>query len=275
MPRSRIAPFTAEIIEGIAAVLGDTSRGLTGSEIGQRLAEARVPDIDPTITKWKRLYNALVDRQNRDQVGNCVVAFIVSTMKPVRFRNDPAQFSYLQTGLNEVLIHTGMRLNDKGQVAKIKAGAASTLTEAAARAGTIRTELRRRGTHPEVVRYCTDELLAKNNFHALLEAVKSISDRLRAMTGRAGDGAAIVQATLTPGSGPVVAINDGVSSTDRSEQSGFANIVFGLVGMYRNPTAHDPKILRTVTDDELLEALTTLSMVHRRLDHATVSPTQP
>lgn len=203
MQRSRIAPFKAEIIEGVAAVLGDTSRGLTGSEIGHRLAEARVPDIDATNTKWKRLHNALVARQNRDQVGNCVVAFIVSAMKPVRFRNDPAQFNYLQAGLNEVLIHAGMRINDEGQVAKVKSGAASTLTEAAARAGTIRTELRRRGTHPDVVRYCTDELLAKNNFHALLEATKSISDRLRAMTGLADDGAAIVQATLTPVLGAV------------------------------------------------------------------------
>jgi hypothetical protein len=31
--------------------------------------------------------------------------------------------------------------------------------------------------------------------------------------------------------------------------------------MFRNPTAHDPRITRIVTDDELLELLTTLSMV--------------
>jgi hypothetical protein len=38
--------------------------------------------------------------------------------------------------------------------------------------------------------------------------------------------------------------------------------------MFRNPTAHDPRITRPVTSDELLEILTTISMVHRRLDHA-------
>ena len=42
--------------------------------------------------------------------------------------------------------------------------------------------------------------------------------------------------------------------------------------MFRNPTAHDPRIARTVTSDELLEILTTISMIHRRLDHATVHP---
>jgi hypothetical protein len=41
--------------------------------------------------------------------------------------------------------------------------------------------------------------------------------------------------------------------------------------MYRTPVAHHPRLTRTVTDDELLECLTTLSMVHRRLDQARVT----
>lgn len=192
-------------------------------------------------------------------------------MDPARFIDDPTRFSYLQDGLNEVLIHVGLKVNDQGQVAKRKSGAATTLNEAAARSGRIRTELRRRSTHPEVVRYCTDELLAKNNFHAVLEATKSVADRLRKMTGIDGDGAKIVQRTLLPADNPLVAINASRTETDRSEQAGFANVVLGLVGMYRNPTAHKPKIHRNISDDDLLEALTTLSMVHRRLDHASAS----
>ncbi len=275
MAKEPIQPFSAAIIEGVAAVLGDTSNGLTGSQIGQRLQEVGIRDIDPTNTKWKRLYNALANRQNRDQTGNCVVALIVAAMKPVRFVDNPARFTYLQDGLNEVLIHAGVRVSDKGQVVWVKGGAATTLDEAAARAGRIRTELRRRSTHPEVVHYCTDELLAKNNFHAVLEAAKSVPDRLRTMTGLGGDGAKIVQATLCPAHHPVVAINSGATETDRSEQAGFANVVLGLVGLYRNPTAHEPKIHRTISDDELLEAMTTLSMIHRRLDHATVRAPGP
>ncbi|MFE2267165.1 TIGR02391 family protein [Streptomyces griseosporeus] len=45
-----------------------------------------------------------------------------------------------------------------------------------------------------------------------------------------------------------------------------ANLVKGLFSMYRNPAAHEPRLHRAVTDEELLELLTTLSMVHRRLD---------
>lgn len=47
-------------------------------------------------------------------------------------------------------------------------------------------------------------------------------------------------------------------------------LIKGLGSMYRNPTAHDPRLRRSVTDEELLELLTTLSMIHHRLDHARV-----
>ena len=42
--------------------------------------------------------------------------------------------------------------------------------------------------------------------------------------------------------------------------------------MYRNPAPHDPRLSRLVGDEELLELLTTLSMVHRRLDAARTQP---
>ena len=267
----QIPTFKAAFIEGVARVLGDTNTGLTGSQISQRLSEVGIRDVDPVNTKWKRLYNALVTHQNRYQTGKCVVGFIRAAMDPVLFVDDRSRFSYLQDRLNLVLVHAGLRVNDKGQVARFKAGAAATLDEAAVLIGRIRTELRRPNTHPEVERYCTEELLAKNNFHAVLEAAKSVPDRLRAMTGVDGDGAEVVRTTLLPADRPLVAINAGITKSDRSEQAGLANVALGLVGLYRNPTAHDPKIRRTVSDDELLEALTTMSMVHRRLDQATVS----
>ncbi len=262
-------PFDAALVEAIASVLGDTANGLTGSQIGQRLGEVGVPDIDPGITKWRRLYNALAAQQAQDQASNCILAFIIAAMKPVRFTNEPARFAYLRDGLNEVLVMVGLRLNDRGQVAYLKEGPATTLTEAQQRAGRVRTELRRRGTHPDVMRYCTDELLARNNFHALLEATKSIFDRIRVATGEVADGDDLANATLSNKSGPRLAINAARTATDRSEQSGFATLVKGLHGLYRNPVAHDPRLKREIDDVELLEALTTISMVHRRLDSAT------
>ncbi|MCY3635071.1 MAG: TIGR02391 family protein, partial [bacterium] len=233
MSEDSIPTFSADVLEGIAEVLGATEGGLTGSQIATHLARANVPDLHPDMTKRLRLFNALAARQNQDKVGNCVVAFIVSAMAPVRFRNNPAEFARLQGELDEVLIHAGLRITDEGKVGKAKAGKATTLNQAAEHAGTILTELRRRNTHPDLMRYCTLELLQKNNFHALLEAAKSIPDRIRALTGLTNDGAGLVDDTLTIASGPVLAINDGLTATDRSEQSGFANLTKGLLGLYR------------------------------------------
>ena len=240
MAREPIPPFTADVLQSITEVLGATDDGLTGSEIAQHLAQVRVLDVNPGMTKRYRLFNALAAQQNKDRVGNCVVAFMTQAMSPVLYRDDPAGFSRRQAGLNEVLVFTGCCINDEGKVARLRSGKASTLDEATKRASTIRVELRRRDTHPDLLLYCTVELLMKNNFHALLEASKSMPDRIRSMTGETSDGAELIQATVTPSSGPLVAINAGVTETDRKEQSGFANLIIGLLGLYRNPTAHDP-----------------------------------
>lgn len=153
-----------------------------------------------------------------------------------------------------------------------KGPVASTLDQAAERVNSLRAKLRRRGTNPQVPTYCTREILAKNAFHASLEATKSVFDRLRQLTGEQLDGSQLVDAVLTPGStgAPQVAINSGTTPTETGEQKGFAMPTKGLGGMYRNPTAHDPRLHRSVNDEELLELLTTLSMIHRRLDHARV-----
>lgn len=267
-----VPPFDADIIQGVADVLGETAEGLSGAEIDQALAQIGVPNVSPGITKRHRIFDALAAHQNEHCNGKSLVAFINKTMAPVRYRNDRSQHARRMAELNEVLIYAGHAVNDEGDVVRLRGGAASTLDEAAQRAGGIRSELRRRGTHRRVLDYCTDELLQNNNFHAMLEASKSIPARLREMAGVQGDGAALADTTLAPDNGPLVAINDGSSETDRSEQAGFANLVKGILGMFRNPTAHDPRLHREVTDDELLEALTMMSMVHRRLDTARCAP---
>ncbi|WP_419933100.1 TIGR02391 family protein [Candidatus Poriferisodalis sp.] len=272
MAPTQVDPFDADIIQGVADVLGETREGLTNSQIDQALAQTRIPNVSPGITKRHRIFNALAAHQNKNGNGKSLVALIHTTMASVRYRNEQALHARRIAELNEVLIYAGLAVNEEGRVIRLKGGAASTLDEAAQRAGSIRSELRRRGTHRRVLDYCTDELLQKNNFHAMLEASKSIPARLREMAGIQGDGASLADTTLSPGKGPLVAINDGVSETDRGEQAGFANLVKGILGMFRNPVAHDPRLHRKVTDDELVEAFTMMSMVHRHLDTARRAP---
>lgn len=261
-------PWTYATLRSVAEVLADTKDGLTGRQIGDLLLRLRMDDPLPTASKADRLTEAFVARQNVDQEPRRIVTFIVQAMEPVRYRDCPELFTLRQDKLNERLAFVGLHLNDEGQV---HMGArAKTLDEATRVATSLRDELRRRDAHPEVLRYCSVEVLKKAHFHACLEATKSVFDRLRTITGTPGDGAALVDNVLALGKSgtPLLAINALNSQTEKDEQTGLANLVKGLSGLFRNPTAHDPRLTREVSEAELLEAITIVSMVHRRLDGA-------
>ena len=49
----------ASTIESISNILGDTSYGLTGTQISKRLKECNIEDIEPDLTKRIRLCMAL------------------------------------------------------------------------------------------------------------------------------------------------------------------------------------------------------------------------
>lgn len=266
----RHSAWDHQVVRGVADVLGETATGLTGTEIGDLLSELKLLDPGPGITKRVRLREALLAGQTASRASNCVIAFITRAMAPVRYRDDPGLRSQRQDALNEVLVYEGLRVGDDGRI--WRGARATTLSEAAQHANNLRAELRRRGTQPDVLRYCTTELLTKNAFHAMLEAAKSVFDKLRDRTGLTGDGATLGDAALALGrsGSPRLAINDLATQTERDEQTGLASVIKGLAAMYRNPVAHDPRLRRTITDDELLEFLTMLSMVHRRLDDARV-----
>jgi uncharacterized protein (TIGR02391 family) len=265
----RFPPWDHNVVQGVANVLGATDTGLSGTEIGQMLAALGIPDPGAGITKRHRLGSALVTQQARNQAANCVIRFITEAMAPVRYTETPGLRTLRQDALNETLVFVGLRVGENGKL--VRGPQATTLSDAAKHANNLRAELRRRDTHPDVLRYCTDEILTRNTFHAQLEATKSVFDKLRTRTGLTDDGAKLVDAALALGKSgvPALAINSLATPTERDEQTGLANLIKGLSGMFRNPVAHDPRLRRTIADDELLELLTTLSMIHRRLDAAT------
>src|SRR3569833_3413091 len=76
----------------------ETNSGLKGFEIAKILADCQIPDTDPTITKWKRLYNAFASFQNANQDGKMVVIFLCHAMQPSRFVGQMERYQFL---LNE------------------------------------------------------------------------------------------------------------------------------------------------------------------------------
>jgi hypothetical protein len=186
----RIPPFSAENLQAACKVLGDTSLGLTGSEIGYLLQDTKVVDVTPEITKWKRLFNALAEAQNTHQIGNHLIMFINRAMNPVSYARERQAFEWRRDELNVVLAFSGYYIRDDGKV--IHSSRESTLDGARARAGRMRAALEQRNVHPEVLKYCRAEFIQENYFHAVLEAVKGVAERLRSLSGLASDGAELV-----------------------------------------------------------------------------------
>ncbi len=263
--KNRIPCFTQERLEAISRVLGDTANGLTGSQIGHILENIRVPDVSPDMTKWKRLYNALVEWQNQHQMGNHVILFINKALDPVSYTRDRDSLTWRQRELNLVLSFCGYRVRDDGKVASCEK--AATLDDAHRLAGRMKAELERRSCHPEALRFCAAEIVAENCFHAVLEAMKGITSRLRQLSGRSDDGSDLVTACFL-GKTPILRINALSSESDKGEQRGFGNLLIGLYGTYRNPTAHEARIEWPMTEQDALDVLTAISLAHRKLDRA-------
>jgi uncharacterized protein (TIGR02391 family) len=110
----------------------------------------------------------------------------------------------------------------------------------------LRADLIKRGVHADVLRFCREELVAENYFHAVLEAVKSMLDKLRTLSGLSFDGMELIDKALC-GNTPLLRINGMATVSERSEQSGFAHLLRGVVGMFRNTTAHEARILWQMT----------------------------
>jgi uncharacterized protein (TIGR02391 family) len=258
-----IKKFDLSVIQSISKILDS----FTGSEIGRLLEESSIPDPCVGMTKWKRLYEALSQKQNSDNCANNICSFIEHAMKPARHLDNPDWFSSTRYELNQVLSFEGFSIGDDGKIKTVHK--AHTITEAAARANKLKEHLINRKVHHDVFNYCREELLHENYFHSVFEATKSVAEKIRNKTGLTSDGALLVDNAFSfKSSIPYLALNSLRSESEQSEQKGFMNLLKGLFGTFRNTTAHAPKITWEINEIDALDILSLVSLVHRRLDTA-------
>lgn len=262
----KIAPFPPDFVKGVCDVIAQTGfPGLTGSEIDALLQMVRVREREPAGNKRESLYITLYNVQVRQQAGNVVGAFIAKALNPGRYAVQPSRFEDLRDQLNEFLVFYGYSISDAGKLVTGKK--ASSISEGAALAGRLQTELKRRGCHSELLRYCAEELVGRSLFHAMAEASKSIPTRVRDITGLAGDGATLYDGVFgTNREHPAWSINAHESESEVSVHRGFKNLLIGIHGHFRNPRAHSSRINY---DEELIDfydAFSLFSYTHRRLD---------
>lgn len=260
---ARVPNIESYYLESICKIIGDTEKGLSGSEIAKLLADAKISDTNPALTKWKRLYNAFVHWQNNNQCSNNILDFLKQALHPSRYLGNSDLFHYRRNEVNKALSFIGVEISERGTLLSV--AKSRTLSEAEQKAGHFKYKLQSRNVHSEVFQYCSAELLHENYFHSIFEAVKSIADRLRSITGLYADGNALVETAFST-TNPLIRVNRLITDTDRSEHLGLMNSIKGLFGLIRNPTAHVPKIKFIIEEDEALDIMTVVSYIHKRLD---------
>lgn len=110
----------SEVLENICRVIANTDTGLKGTEIGRLLAESLIEDTDPTLTKWKRLFNAFAHNQNKHKCSNNILTFLSKAMQPIRYIDDPELFQHRLLELNKRLCFVGLELSENAKYRKIQ-----------------------------------------------------------------------------------------------------------------------------------------------------------
>lgn len=266
-----LPPFPTAMTRAVAEVLGQTDYpGLTGRELEELLPAVKLHELELGSNKRDRLAATLNNAQVRRERGDTLVVYLNAAMEPARYPRDPGRMDLLRDELNEVLALYGHRITEEGKFAR--GARARTLDEAAEVAGALQAQLRRRGCHPTVLTYCREELLRRSLFHAIGEAAKSIPDRLRLHAGSGLDGADLYAELFGAKQGPPkVAINAFRTDSEKSEHRGFVDLLKGIHGHYRNPRAHNARLGSSEGQQDLLDAFSLFSYVHRRLDDAGVT----
>lgn len=258
-------PFSAHIMESICKTLGNN---LTGSQIGKLLGDSKIEDIGGvSMTKWRRLYLAFATWQNNNHCSNNILNFISYSLQPVLYLEKQQEFNNSRIEINKRLSFVGIEVLETGQLRKV--AKSTTITEAEERANKLKHKLQTRNIHEQVFKYCSAELMVENYFHSVFEATKSIAERIREKTGLTSDGASLIETTFSINT-PLIRINSLATDSEKSEHLGLANLIKGLFGIIRNPTAHIPKVKFSIDEEEAIDILTAVSYVHKRLDRIIV-----
>lgn len=262
---TRYKVIPESILEALCRTIGDIPQGLSGTDINKYLRDCNINNPTPDITKWKRLYHAFENKQRHTGVSNDVLKFITVALHPSRFlRFGDDYFNSVLKSVNEPLAFLGIEYSPNGTFRKITE--ATTISEAQQKANDLIAKLKVRCVHDDIYRYCKAELLVNNYFHAVFETTKGVADRIRLLSGLDTDGGALVSEAFASAN-PILIINNFTSETDKSEHKGFANLLIGFFGMFRNTLAHEAKILWPMTEQDALEIMTIASLCHRKLDN--------
>lgn len=218
--------FNNSQITQISHLFGD--RVLNGSEITRVLTRLGISDNKGESAKWRRLEYVLSTRQDCDHSGKVILRFIKEVLDPVNYIQRQQDFEDFRSELNGILAFSGIQYRNDGQFEKTSV--AKTISDAQKRMQNILNKLRQRDVHIRVIQYCNEELLKENYFHAVLEATKSLAERVRQMTSLTEDGSSLYDKAFST-SAPYLILNSLQTESEKNQQKGFCLMLKGINSM--------------------------------------------
>ncbi|WP_414838450.1 TIGR02391 family protein [Carnobacterium sp. TMP28] len=257
------------VIDHVCRVLGELT---SGSKITNMFSILNFFDSDivkcgrPVTTKWKRLSEAIIRECKKDKSAKPFFKTVEFIMKPINFVNSQESWNDNCKEINSKLIFYGYELTNRGKI--IVTDSVETVAEAQVRLNSFQDKLRMYEIHPNIMLFCREEFFQNNYFHAILEASKSVLQRVRDLSELELDGTKLIHQSLSS-KNPVILIKGNMLSndTDRSLYNGLKNLLETIVSLYRNPNAHTPKLFDITLETDAITAFSMMSLAHRILDN--------
>lgn len=255
-------------VEAISRILGELT---TGPKITKIFSKNKWIDHDTEAneriisTKWRRINESMIFELNKSKDTKPFFKMIEEIMNPVLFKDNEEAWVQGLKDINFTLRFYGYELNDAGKV--VSAKATHTFSEAVQRSKHLIEKLEGHKIHKNIIKFCEPELLNENFFHAILEAGKSVLDRIRSLTLSSKDGNTLINEAFNL-KNPAVIINGNRLSTDdeKSQYNGLKSLLNTICYIYRNPTAHSPKLYNHKSENDAITAFILISLAHEQLD---------
>lgn len=205
---------------------------------------------------------AYFERIDEAGILNCIQHFL----DPALFIGQEDDYKSYRASVNAVLSFIGYEIDAEGRCHRIEKS--KTLSDAQRRKEALIGQIEARKMHPCIIKYCRDELFENDYYSVVFESIKGIYDTIRELSRcKELDGANLIDKVFSRRE-PMLLINDLKNDSEISAHIGFATLLKGLNGHFRNPAAHEVKIKWRTTEEEVLEILGIVSYVHRVLDSA-------
>ena len=260
--------FSANNIEQISRIVASY---ITGSKITNMLENLRIrpKDDNPNNTKWIRIHNAITASQNAG-FHNTLISVVEYVMDPVNFYNRIVEYQNAIKELNVILLLDGLQLTESGKINRVTP--AQTLSEARSRALEIKEALSPFNIHPQILAFCTPEILSENYFHLIFEATKCVLNHLRIISGLNLDGNQLVNSCFD-GKNPLMLINRFDTASAKDEHKGLHSLLNLLVYWFRDPKAHELKCFSQDSKEDAVAAIILISKARTLLDKCFLNPT--